>query len=296
MSSVGCIVKSKMGWLQGGGKWLNFYWILNMSKVLEIHLEWKYTPSNYLEEPIEILNPGLSLKIFNGIAIAHIEPETFEKNSSISGELTRLIENRLYAVQISTHKNFSLSKPSRSDLREDGKRNIFIEVQCLVIGCSLGIPDIVMTDKDGNIISDTRQERIDKQKWFAEMADRYRDADSTLDHILKSYQKSVIDQEDEFVHLYEIRDTLSAKFGGENNAKKELEITNNEWKVIGVLANNSPLKQGRHRGKSVGSLRAAEPSELEVARKSASLLIEKYLIFLGKPAKKLPRPFTYFSC
>lgn len=253
-----------------------------MSKVVEVHLEWKYTPSNYLEQPIEVSKPGIRLEISNGIAVAHIEPETFENNSLMSHELTRLIENRLYAVQISTHKNFSLSKPSRSDLREDGKRNIFIEVSPLAIGLSLGTPDIVTTDKDGNIISDTRQERIDKQKWFAEMADRYRDADSTLDHILKSYQKSVIDQEDEFVHLYEIRDALSAKFRGEDNAKKELEITNNEWKVIGDLANNRPLKQGRHRGKSVDSLRAAEPSELEAARKSASRLIEKYLIFLGK--------------
>ena len=183
-----------------------------MSKVVEVQLEWQYTPPNYLEQPIEILKPGIRLKISNGIAVAHIEPETFENNSSISDDLTRLIENRLYAVQISMHKNFSLSKPSRSDLREDGKRNIFTEVPSLAIGISLGVPDIVMTDKDGNIISDTRQKRIDKQKWFAEMADRYRDADSTLDHILKSYQKSVMDKDNEFVHLYEIRDALSVKF------------------------------------------------------------------------------------
>ena len=262
---------------------------LSMSKVVEVNLEWKYTPSNYLEQPIEVSKPGIRLEISNGIAVAHIEPETFENSNSISDELTRLIENRLYAVQISMHKNFSLSKPSRSDLREDGKRNIFIEVPSLAIGVSLGAADIVMTDKDGNIISDTRQERIDKQKWFAEMADRYRDADSTLDHILKSYQKSVIDQEDEFVHLYEIRDALSAKFGGKNNAKKKLEITNNEWNVIGELANNRPLKQGRHRGESVGALRAAEPSELEAARKSAAYLIERYLIFLEKTRQESPK-------
>lgn len=253
-----------------------------MSKVVEVHLEWQYTPPNYLEQPIEISRPGIRLEISNGIAVAHIEPETFENNSSISDELTRLIENRLYAVQIFTHKNFSLGEPSRSDLREDGKRNIFTQVPSIAIGFSIGTPDIVMTDKEGNIISDTRQERLDKQKWFAEMADKYRDDDSVLDSILKSYQKSIIDQENEFVHLYEIRDALSAEFGGENNAKKELVITNNEWKVIGDLANNRPLKQGRHRGKSVGSLRAAEPSELEAARKSAAYLIERYLILLEK--------------
>lgn len=256
---------------------------LNMSKVIEVHLEWQYTPPNYLEQPIKISRPGICLEISNGIAVAHIEPETFENNSSVSDDLTKVIENRLYAVQVSTHKKFSLGKPSRSDFREDGKRNIFIEVPFIAIGASLGIPDIVMIDKEGNIISDSRQERIDKQKWFAEIVDKYRDVDSTLDHILKSYRNSVMDQEDEFVHLYEIRDALSVKFGGENNAKKKLEITNNEWKVIGELANNKPLKQGRHRGrKSVGALRAATPSELEVARKSAAYLIERYLFFLEK--------------
>lgn len=260
-----------------------------MSKVVEVHLEWQYTPPNYLEQPIEIYRPGIRLEISNGIAVAHIEPEIFENNSSISDDLTKVIENRLYAVQVFTHKNFSLGKPSRSDLREDGKRNIFIEVPSIAIGISCGIPDIVMTDKEGNIISDTRQERIDKQKWFAEIADKYRDADSTLDHILKSYQKSVIDQEDEFVHLYEIRDALSAKFGGENNAKKKLEIANNEWKVIGELANHRPLKQGRHRGKSVGALRAAAPSELEAARKSAAYLIERYLFLLEKTRQESPK-------
>lgn len=259
-----------------------------MSKVVEVHLEWKYTPSNYLEQPIKVSKPGICLEISNGIAVAHIEPETFENNNSISDELTKLIENRLLAVQMFTHKKFSLDKPSRSDLREDGKRNIFIEVPSIAIGFSLGIPDIVMTDKDGNIISDTKQERIDKQKWFSEMADKYRDADSTLDHILKSYQKSIIDQEDEFVHLYEIRDALAVKFVGENNAKRKLEITNNEWKVIGELANNRPLKQGRHRGRSVGALRAATPSELEEARKSAAYLIERYLILLEKTSQESP--------
>lgn len=274
-----------MGWLQGGGKWLNFYWILNMSKVLEIHLEWKYTPSNYLEEPIEILNSRLSLKIFNGIAIAHIEPETFENNSSISDELTKIIENRLYAVQVLTHKEFSLGKPSRSDLRQDGKRNIFTEVPSLAIGVSLGIPDLLLTDKDGNTITDTKKDRLEKQKWFAETVDKYRAIDSTLDQLLKSYQMSVIDPGDELVHLYEIRDALQEEFGNRKKAFKELGITDKEWKVIGYLADNQPLEQGRHRGKFVGVLRAAERSELDAARKSAADFIEKYLIYLEKNCK-----------
>lgn len=51
-----------------------------MSKVVEVHLEWKYTPSNYLEQPIKISKPGIHLEISGGVAVAHIEPETSPLN------------------------------------------------------------------------------------------------------------------------------------------------------------------------------------------------------------------------
>lgn len=253
-----------------------------MTKVVEINLEWKYTPSNYLEQPISISKLGVQLEISNGIAIARIEPATFENNSLISNDLTKMIENRLYAVQVLTHKNYSLSKPSRSDLREDGKRNIFLEVDPIEIKISLGTPDLIISDKNGKIISDTKQERLNKEKWFSEKLDRYRASDIMLEHILKSYQMSVKDSDNEFVYLYEIRDALSSKFGNQENAIKNLGINKKEWDAIGILANTKPLKQGRHRGKSAGVLRAADSVELEESRKAASNLIEKYLIYLEK--------------
>ena len=138
-----------------------------MSKVVEVHLEWKYTPFNYLEQPIKISKPGIHLEISGGDAVAHIEPETFEKDSSISDDLTKLIENRLYAVQVLTHKIFSLSKPSRIELREDGKRNIFPETLVSRSTVSDSV-DLIITDKDGNVVSDTKQDRLDKQKLLSE--------------------------------------------------------------------------------------------------------------------------------
>ena len=255
-----------------------------MSKVVEVHLEWKYMPSNYLEQPIKIPKPGIHLEISGGVAVAHIEPETFEKDSSISDDLTKLIENRLYAVQVLTHKIFSLSKPSRIELREDGKRNIFPETLVSRITVSDSV-DLIITDKDGNVVSDTKQDRLDKQKLLSETIDRYRNTDITLDCILKSYQMSISDPNNEFVHLYEIREALQKEFGNRKKAFKELGITDKEWKVIGDLADNQPLEQGRHRGKFVGVLRAAERSELDAARKSAADFIEKYLIYLEKNCK-----------
>jgi hypothetical protein len=251
-----------------------------MSKVISVQLEWKYFPESYLEEPILIEFEGGRLDIKDGVAVAALNPEMFHANESIREELTKKIESRLYAVQIMTHDDFELSKASRTDIREDGKKNYFLEVEPFVMTTCFWVVDIVVHDKDGNVVSDSKRERLDKQHTFAALVDKYRAHDATLDHMLKSYQQSVKDPKDELVHLYEIRDSLCSKFGSKDNAIRALGVTKAEWNEIGKLANTLPLKQGRHRGQSVGALRDAEPAELEMARKSVADLIEKYLEFL----------------
>ena len=243
-------------------------------------MEWKYSPETYLEKPILISFERGSLEIKNGVAIAKIDPDLYHADSSMREDLTRKIESRLHAVQIMTHKNFELSKPSRTDIREDGKKNYFLEVESGVMTISVGTVDFIVKDKNGNVVSDTKRERLDKQNNFAFLVDKHRKSDATLDQMLTSYQKSVKDPDNELVHLYEIRDSLSDRFGSKKSAIKELGITSNEWDEIGKLANSLPLKQGRHRGKAVGALRDAEQAELEKARKSVTYLIEKYIEYL----------------
>lgn len=178
-----------------------------MSKIVTVQLEWKYSPETYLEEPILISFEGGDLEIKDGVAIAKINPDLYHTDSSIGEDLTRQIQSRLHAVQIMTHKDFELSKPSRTDIREDGKMNHFLEVESCVMTMSVGAVDLIVKDKDGNVISDTKRERLDKQMRFASLVDKYRNSDVTLDQMLKSYQNSVRDPENEFVLLYEIRDS-----------------------------------------------------------------------------------------
>lgn len=251
-----------------------------MPEVVEVQFEWKYTPENYFEEPILIKEDGYEISICDGIAFAKIDPSFHSQNPEIKEYLTRFIESELQAIQIMSHRDFTLSKPSRNDLRSDGTKNIFLEVEPIKIKVSVGPVDLVVRDKDGNIVSDTKQERLDKQKWFSETVAKYRDLDGTLNQMLKSYHMAVKDPKNELVHLYEIRDSLSSRFGNKKNAMKHLCISNKEWDIMGNLANLQPLEEGRHRGKAAGSLRPAENHELEKARKSASNMVEKYLIFL----------------
>lgn len=98
--------------------------------------------------------------------------------------------------------------------------------------------------------------------------------------ICPTYPAAVKYPENELVHLYEIRDTLSKLFNGKKPACKALCLSASHWSRLGKLANDEPLKQGRHRGKSAGELRDASESELLEARNIACNFIESYLLYL----------------
>ena len=251
-----------------------------MTYIIEVQLEWKYSPKDYFEEPIVIKEHGFRFLISEGIALAKIDPSFYSKQPNLKKYLTHLIESRLQAVQIMLHKAYTLTKPSRSDLRKNGGKNVFIEIEPMVFKMSMESPDIVVRDKDGNIVADTKRQRLEKQKWFSDAVTKYRNEDSTLDQMLKSYQMAVKDPKNELVYLYEIRDAISKRFHNKRNALINLGVSEKEWATLGRLANKEPLEQGRHRGKAAGALRPAIKEELKTARKCAGKLVEKYLFFL----------------
>jgi hypothetical protein len=85
------------------------------------------------------------------------------------------------------------------------------------------------------------------------------------------------DRVDDQAHLYEIRDALRVKFGNEHAVRAKLGITCSELAEFRRIANNEPLRQGRHRGKNAGKLRDATEDELQEARRVARKMIEAYL-------------------
>ena len=228
----------------------------------QIVAEWNYEPKDYFEDTFIIEYDNCTIEIKSGIAKAQISPIHIDNADEIINKLNQDLESRFLAVQVMTHQKFKLCKPSRYDLRKDGTKHI------------------IRDDKDGNLISDTKQERIDKKKWFSETSAKYRCKNHTLNQMLNSYSSSVSDPNNELVHLYEIRDAVSKEFGGESNSRSKLDITKNEWSDFGLIANKKPLLQGRHRGNNAGALREAEVSELGTVRKIASKMVENYLIYL----------------
>ncbi len=177
-----------------------------------------------------------------------------------------------------THRSFKLSKASRSDIQEDGSKHHFVELDSFVMTVIAGAVDLIVHDKDENVILD-KKKRLDNQSKFAALVYKHRACDATLDHMLKSYQLSVSDPKNELVHLYEIRDALSKNFSSENAAIAQLGITRDEWNDMGRMANSLTIQQGRHRGEAIRFLRSAEPVKLDETRKLAARWVENILIF-----------------
>lgn len=248
----------------------------------QIVVEWKFEPMDYFEKHFTISYNNFDIEIKSGNATLRIDPKYIDKIDVIIGELNQNLESRFLAVQVLTHQKFNLSKPFRYDLMKDGKRIKFFTSDTLNITSSTSSVDLIIHNKNGSVLSDTKLERIEKKKWFSELSAKYRVKDQTLNKMLKSYSSSVSDPNNEMVHLYEIREAVKEKFGSENNAKSKLGITKNEWRDFGIITCNRPLLQGRHRGKNVGRLRQATVSELNYVRKIASKIIENYMILLEK--------------
>ncbi|ACN13504.1 putative ferric uptake regulation protein [Desulforapulum autotrophicum HRM2] len=247
----------------------------------KIVVEWTFEPKDYFEDDITIDFGNYKIDIVPGAASASIPPQYIDNIEEIISALNQDLVSRFLAVQVMTHQKYSLSEPSRYDLKKDGSKNIYLQAHDIVCVASVS-GDIVVRDADGNVVSDTKKERIDKKKWFSETSAKFRAKDHTLNQMLKSYGASVSDPTNELVHLYEIRDAASKKFGGEKNARSMLGVTKKEWSDFGLVANKKPLVQGRHRGNNVGELRQAETSELATVRKIASKIVENYLIILEK--------------
>ncbi len=245
----------------------------------KIILEWKYNPIDFFEGPFLIENDDYKIEINNGNIKATVSPKFYDSKKDARLNIHEEVNALFLGSQTLNFKPFHLSKPSMSRLRPDGRKDVTIypdPIECKVTANF----DLTITDKYGNIIEDTRAERIAKKRRFAQLAATYKKADSIVGSILNSYNNAVNDHSNEFIHLYEIMESLCGKFGNEKGLRDALGISRNKIERLRKLANKEPLTQGRHRGKSPGQLRDATNAEKNQARDIAQQLIHRYLEYI----------------
>ena len=253
----------------------------SMNEVMVI-LDWQFSPPDYFEESISISRNDYAMVIEDGKVEARITATNFDANAHMRNTLHEALNDRFLGVQLLSHRPYELSKPRVIKLHPDGHKDYFIELEGAQMTLTGGTVDFRVTDKHGNVISDSKRARIEKKKSLAELVSAYRSSDLVLSALLNSQGTAVRDPDNELVHLYEIRDGLSKRFGDERAAKSALGITPSAWSRIGQLCNGEPLRQGRHRGKSTGGLRDATDAELMEARGIARSMIESYLQYLER--------------
>lgn len=242
--------------------------------------EWKFTPANYLEQEIAVTVDGHSMTVVDGVARAEVDSEAYASNPDVRQRLHDALNASLLGVQLVTHQPYELSKSSRVQEREDGSRGFFIECEPGNCVATWGTADLRVTGPDGEAIVDTRRDRLDKKKKLAERIVQYRSRDATLAAMIESQSRAVRDPGNELVHLFEIAEALETKFGKRKRAHDTVGVTGGDWKRFWDICNERELRQGRHRGQSLGSLRDATDAELKEARDIGRRMIEGYITYL----------------
>lgn len=243
-------------------------------------LEWTFSPPDYFEEETRIEHENYTMTIGAGKVEARINPAAYDEEHKMRDELHESLNGRFLAVQLITHKPYKLSKASMHRLHPNGSEKPTVFIGSVFQETVIQPVDNVEKDRDDNILSDTRRDRIEKKKELGELVEKYRLQDDFVESMLSFHDAAIHDPKNELIHLYDIWETLKARFGSQAAALTTLAIDDSDRSTLGRLANEEPIRQGRHRGAMVINLRDATETELNEARKIASNMIEAYLRYL----------------
>ena len=239
-------------------------------------LEWGYAPADLFEEPFMLVLDSGTLTIDNERARLRLttpsDPLTPDVQEAAHSQVTAVFDAQLLLLD----RAYTLRGPDLIQLDHDGKRHISVVSEGLQVTAKLGAMDVMVTNRDGKVVTDTRAERLRNHEAFvSDLAPRAARS-PLLTSLARSYAAALLDPADALVHLYEIRDALSTSFGGEESARSALGITSTDWRQLGQLANDEPLQEGRHRGRHATRTRPATPTELVSARDIARRLILRF--------------------
>lgn len=240
-------------------------------------VSWSYTPEDYFEEPLCIEEEGFHMKADSGIVHLRISVSDAANRRELRDRLHADLDARFVATMMLSHRPYALADPDLVLVGADGTRHttIFAKTGRLVLGG--GRADVRYTGADG-IEVDSKRDRLARNARVGNLLSKHKHADRLLSRLTASYSSAVLDPDNELIHLYEVREALSVRFGGQQQACSVLAADQTQWKRLGRLCNHEPLRQGRHRGAATDdALRDATAAELDEARGIAIRLIESYL-------------------
>jgi len=130
--------------------------------------EWTFSPPDYFEVPIKIVRDDYALTIGNGKAEARLDSAAYEANPSIRQTIHEGLNDRFLGVQLLTHRAYELSRSTMTRVHPDGRKDVFLEVEGRIVITTATV-DLQVRNKDGNIIADSKRDRIEKKRSLAEL-------------------------------------------------------------------------------------------------------------------------------
>lgn len=240
-------------------------------------LEWIYQPSDFFEAPYRLEVGDFDLLVEDGRAVASLTVPMDPVPQDLEERVKTVLESIFLVRQLHLHTNYKLEGP-RIYQHSSGRKNVAIRVGTASLALMTEQVDFILRDAAGNVVRDSKAERIAQQGSLLDHLAPKLQHSATLRGMLESYSRSIADPDDELVHLYEVRDALSRHYGDEQAARDALAIGKREWQRIGVLANVEPLREGRHRGKHSHGRRPATNAEMDEAR----TLARQWIIAFGQ--------------
>lgn len=241
----------------------------------KVILEWDYKPDNFLEEDHDLDFYGHNIHFEKGMVVLETDENHLKNSPFFVTNAEKAVKNFLNGVSICSHSTYELGRKATKRISEDG----IVKLDPIFLGIESTVSvsshiEFQIKDKNGNIVRDSKKERIEDKRNWGNLVSQVNDHNQPL---INSYLNAIRDKKNEIIHLYEVRDFVENKFGSSEKARSNLLITKKKWKLFGKIANTLPILEGRHRGKYSTELRKATPEELREVRIIAKEIIFNYL-------------------
>jgi hypothetical protein len=240
---------------------------------------WQYTPSDFFSQDLpEVAGPVGKWRIANGRAICVLVPPLDPLPDEVRDRL-RITLQQMFDLQCcASDRKYTLGEhPNVEQHTETALSRVMIlgTGQLKATGSSIGM-SVSITDASGKGVGSTGQHQLDQEaKEFADMAAKQLAA-PTLARLFEAYRRAIESPEHEPIHLFEIIELLDAHFGTNRKAKAVLKGTAKSYAVLGALANDVPIVEGRHVGQHADALRPMTEAERQQGRAAAKALIAAF--------------------
>ena len=243
-------------------------------------IQWRYEPTDFYKIPASVTVNSYEITFDGGVAISWVSDVREEKIKQLVVSLSKRLRSVVLSFQCQAHQRLDLVEGySYCEIHENGSSgSVVIKPAPAILYAKGGIGAVVIRDAEGNILTDSRLDAAAAGKDFAELILSAPEDHPLVLRLLKAYENAIHEPQNELIHLYEIRDALSEKYG--NTAYEILGLSEKSWNRFGKIANKLPLTQGRHRGRSK-VLSKANSKVLEYMRTYAREMIVAYIKHLG---------------